>query len=176
MPPQQHKWKLKIKPSLSSGHFSLADNIWGKTFRHLSQCLPQVFAYYCPPTSLISSDCRHFLRMGDYAHFSQDPGWWEESTQVHYGGCMTSAPPWHDLRWEKLCSQSYWHSPTQRHGVALKSPKMQYDIPSHSAPGKTIVGEMAFRLATVWTHPHQAGLSILGWGSQETHPANQHRR
>ena len=42
--------RLKVKPSqwanLTSQHFALADNIWGKTSKCLSWCLPQVFAYY----------------------------------------------------------------------------------------------------------------------------------
>ena len=158
MPPKQCNQKLKIEPSLTSGHFSLAHNIWGKTFRHLGQHLPQVFAYYHP----LANDfpwLQTLLRMGDYAHFFKDPGWWDESTLALWG--LHNICPFlshfqmAQMTWPELSALSCagaWEDP--------KKPQCNMAF-LLIVPGKAVGEEMAFGLVMVWMHPHQACLSSL---------------
>ena len=96
--------------------------------------------------------------MSNYAHFprilANGRGW-----PRCYGGPMTYIPPWCNLKWKKLLSWNCWCSPTQGHGEAWKNP-MTYGIPSDSTQENN-QGGMAFRLAMLRAHPHQAYLSSL---------------
>ena len=66
----------------------------------------------------------------------------------------------------------------QSEPLALSHAKVWRDMekPQHDmthlliAPGKTIKGEMAFRLDAVWAHPHQAHLPSLDEVVREGHP------
>ena len=159
MPLKQCNGELKFKPSLTSRHFSLADNIWGKTLRHLNQYLPQVFAYYCLPTNWFFLQLQTLLKMSSYAYFAKDPGWWEEFTQVLWG-------------YQDICpslTQFQVAQVTQSELSVLSLAGAWGDVEKFwgnmafllIAPKKTIEGEMAFGLAEVWVHPYQACLSSL---------------
>ena len=97
--------------------------------------------------------------MNDCAHFSRDPSLWEELTQMLWGS--------HDI-----CTSLSWfqlRDVTQLEFLALScagawgdTEKPQCDmVYPLIVPGKTIEGEMAFRLAMVWAHPHHACLPSL---------------
>ena len=97
--------------------------------------------------------------MGDYMHFSRDPSPWEESTQMLWGS--------HDicpsLSWFKVRDVTQWELLAfSSAGVWEDAEKPQCNMAYLLiVPGKTIEGEMAFRLTMVWAHPHQAHLLSL---------------
>ena len=97
--------------------------------------------------------------MGNYAHFSQYPGQWEESTQVLWGS-HNICP---SLTWFKVGEITQLEllalSHTQAWGSIEKPQGNMAFLPI--VLGKTIKGEMAFRLAMVWEHLHQPWLSSL---------------
>ena len=96
--------------------------------------------------------------MGNYAHFSKDPGWWEESIQVLWGS--------HDicpsLTWFKVGEitrpelLALSHRGMGKHWKALR----WYGIPSDST-WENHWGAIAFGLVLVWAYPHQAWLLSL---------------
>ena len=97
--------------------------------------------------------------MGDYVHFSKDPGLWEESAQVLWGS--------HDicpsLTWFKVGEIIWLEELALSHTGAwgsIEKPQVNMAF-LLIAPGKTIEGEMEFGLGVVWAHPHQAWLSSL---------------
>ena len=97
--------------------------------------------------------------MGNYVHFSKAPSIWEESTQMLWGSHdICPSLSWfqvRDVTWSELLALSHA-------GEWGETENPQCDMAYLLiAPGKTIEGEMAFRLATVWAHPHQACLPSL---------------
>ena len=97
--------------------------------------------------------------MRDFKHFSNDTSLWEWSTQVVWGA----------FNFCPSLSQFQVKDVTQSELLALshvgawgnsERPKCDMAFPL-IVLGKTIKGEMAFGLATVWPHPHQAHLSSL---------------
>ena len=97
--------------------------------------------------------------MVDYAHFAKDPGQWEELTQMLWGS--HNICPF--LTWFKMQEIMQLELLALSHRRALGNiEKTQGDIAFLLIePRKTIEGEMAFGLAAVWAHPHQAWLSSL---------------
>ena len=97
--------------------------------------------------------------MGDYAHSSEDPGQWKESTHVLWGS--------HDicpsLSHFQVAQVAQPELSALSHAGAWEDPeKPQCDLAFILiVPGKAVGGEMTFRFVTVWTHPHQACLSSL---------------
>ena len=97
--------------------------------------------------------------MGDYVHFSRDPSLWGESIQTMWGSHdICPSLSWFQVKGvtqSELLSLS--HAGAWRHTEKPQC-NMAYLL---IVLGKTINGEMAFRLAMVWAHPHQATLSSL---------------
>ena len=97
--------------------------------------------------------------MGNYAHFPKDPVMWEESTQAQWGA-HNICP---SLTQFKVGEITQLELLALSHAGAWGSiEKPQGDMAFLLiATGKTIEEEMAFGLAVVWAHPHQAWLSSL---------------
>ena len=141
---------------LTSGDFLLVDNISGKTSRHLSQHLPQVFVYHASTTNNYTL----FATMvSDYAYYSKDPTLWEEAFQALWGG--------HDIcphlpqfmvtlitRWEISVLS---HEEAGRDAERFWS-KLAFLL---FLPVRATEGELAFGLVVVWVHPYQACLPSL---------------
>ena len=104
---------------LTSGYFTLADNIWGKTSRCLSQHLPR----YLLTTVFQLIDflsLQALSKMCDYK-FSKDPNWWDQSYQSLWG-VIASAPSWNNSRPLSDSGRAVLPtSLTQGHGVMLKN-------------------------------------------------------
>ena len=97
--------------------------------------------------------------MGNYAHFSRDPGLWEESTKMLWGSHdICPSLSWfqvRDVTWSELLALSC----AGEWGDTEKPQcNMAYLL---IVPGKTIEGEIVFGLNTVWAHPYQACLPSM---------------
>ena len=97
--------------------------------------------------------------MGDYAYFSQYHGWWEELTEALWGS-HDICPSLMQFKVEEITQLELL---ALSHAWAWGSMEKPYGDVAFLliAPGKTIEGEMAFGLAAMWAHPHQACICSL---------------
>ena len=135
--------------------------MWGKTFRHLSQHLPQVFAHLSPSTNWSPLFVDTIIDGRLHIFFQRIPACGRNLLRL-FEDVMTSAPFWLNLK----CGNSWGElSALSNRGVLGRIKKPQEDIPGLLiALGRTVKGKATFGLATVWTHMHQVHLPFqLGW-------------
>ena len=96
--------------------------------------------------------------MGNFKHFCKDTSLWEWLTQAVWGA-LDFCPSLLQFQVRDVTQSELSASPMQGHGGILRDPNVTWVL--LIVLGRTFEGEMAFGLAMVWAHSHQACLSSL---------------
>ena len=157
--------------NLHPGIFLLAhyQSGWGKTSRHHSQHVPQVFVYYCLLTNwFLLLSLQTAIPMSEFSCPCANATLWDPNTRAAWGS-INFCP---GLTWFQVCAfmQTQWTALSQA-GPWGEVEKPRWDMAFLMiAPSTNDGGDQFLSLAVVWVHPHQGHLPTLAEAAQKLMP------